>query len=117
MQSQERIEVLLNSATKDIIAREQKRKARYLQNSRKDVASKWRHATQLAVRWSRAHYKDNIGVAGREHMSDVDCFDGGRTRVMQHHKEEGDDEHDHSEEDLAVIHPVVDGRLKDEGRK
>jgi hypothetical protein len=43
-------------------------------------------------------------------MSDVDCFDGSNVRRG------GTVQGDGEEEDLPIIHPVVDGRLKDEGR-
>ncbi|KZP03788.1 hypothetical protein FIBSPDRAFT_941342 [Athelia psychrophila] len=76
----------------------------------------WHHAAMLAVRHSRskAHYKDRIDVSGREDMSDVDCFHGAQARkgiigVGGHG--------DGADEDLLLIHPVVDGRLKDEGRQ
>lgn len=120
IQSQERIELLLNSASNEIISREKARHEQYNRHLlRKDTVSKWRHAMHLALRWSRAHYKDNIHLTEKEHMSEVDCFDGetlrrGRTRERK--SEESDDTHDTSLDDLITIHPVVDGRLKDEGR-
>lgn len=120
MQGQDRIEALLSSATKGIIEREQARQERYHRNLRKDVVSRWRDAMHLAVRWSRAHYKDAIHVTTKEHMSDVDCFDGSKARaskiIDKGGKEAEDELHSYGEEDLAVIHPVIDGRLKDEGR-
>ncbi|KZP23699.1 Metallo-dependent phosphatase [Athelia psychrophila] len=76
----------------------------------------WHHAAMLAVRHSRskAHYKDRIDVSGREDMSDVDCFHGAKAR-------KGSiglgGQADAADEDLLLIHPVVDGRLKDEGRQ
>lgn len=118
MESQERIETLLNSATNSLIHREQEREERYQRGLRKDVVSKWRHAAHLAYRWSRSHYKDVINVTSKEHMSDVDCFDGSKVRVQPHEAEAEDKDqvHEHTEEDLATIQPVIDGRLKDEGR-
>lgn len=76
----------------------------------------WQHAAVLAVRHvrSRAHYKDRIDVSGKEHMSEVDCFHGAKARKGSIGIEEKGDNKD---EDLLVIHPVVDGRLKDEGRQ
>ncbi|KZP23681.1 Metallo-dependent phosphatase [Athelia psychrophila] len=76
----------------------------------------WHHAAVLAVRHSRskAHYKDRIDVSGREDMSDVDCFQGAKAR-------KGSigvgDQGNNTDGDLLLIHPVVDGRLKDEGRQ
>jgi len=47
----------------------------------------------------------------------VDCFDGRGARCGVS-IEQGKDVHPggEGEEDLVVIHPAVDGRLKDEGR-
>lgn len=76
----------------------------------------WHHAAVLAVRHSRskAHYRDRIDVSGREHMSDVDCFHGAKARKGSIGVE---DQGDNPHEDLLLIHPVVDGRLKDEVRQ
>ena len=94
----------------------------------------WRRVAGIALRWSRGHYRDHMRISGREHMSEVDCFDGekmrkgrfgrdqakkGEDRATEKEGKDGDEnaELTGSEEDLATIHPVVDGRLKDEGRK
>ncbi|KAI0747874.1 Metallo-dependent phosphatase [Daedaleopsis nitida] len=90
----------------------------------------WRRVAGLALRWSRGHYRDNLRITGREHMSDVDCFDGASMRKGRFErdfkktkaggkvdKEGGNAELNGVEEDLATIQPIVDGRLKDEGRK
>lgn len=118
MESQERIEQLLNSATSEIISKEKARRDHYHKETvRKDVISKWRHAAHLALRWSRSHYKDHLRVTEKEHMSDVDCLDGNRMRSQKPQDDEiQDTTEDVSEEDLITIHPVVDGRFKDEGR-
>ncbi|KAI0721526.1 Metallo-dependent phosphatase [Cerioporus squamosus] len=94
------------------------------------IGDMWKRVAGLALRWSRGHYRDNMRVTGREHMSDVDCFDGDRMRKGRFERDQtkgtktADDgkggenvELDGSEEDLANIYPIVDGRLKDEGRK
>ena len=93
------------------------------------VVYRWKHAARRALRWSRAHYRDNIHITGREHMSPVDHFDGSSLRKQQakamedakreaqeKEKEDAKRKEKEDEEDLAVIHPIVDGRLKDEGR-
>jgi len=46
-------------------------------------------------------------------MSDVDCFDGGKARRGSIVDETNEADNG---EDLPTIHPVVDGRLRDEGR-
>ena len=93
------------------------------------IGDMWRRVAGLALRWSRGHYRDNMRVSGREHMSDVDCFDGARMRKGEFDEEVtkglgNTNAKDHesvelsgAEEDLLTISPVVDGRLKDEGRK
>jgi hypothetical protein len=43
-------------------------------------------------------------------MSEVDCFDGGKARKGSIGGEINENE------DLITIHPVIDGRLKDEAR-
>jgi 5'-nucleotidase len=116
MESQERIEQLLNAATHEVINREQARQQRYNTSSRRDIVSKWRHAAHLALRWSRAHYKDHIRVTETEHMSAVDCFDGDSMRGRKPHDDAEEEKLDVSEEDLITIHPVVDGRMKDVAR-
>jgi len=82
-------------------------------------ANKVRHAARTAIRWSRAHYRDHIHVTQREHMSGVDTFDGKGVRtgaIRKTWETTNQDEDEDNEEDLPVIHPIVDGRLKDEGR-
>ena len=98
------------------------------------IGDMWRRVAGIALRWSRGHYRDHMRISGREHMSEVDCFDGEKMRKGRFGRDqakkveegamdkEGKDGEENaeltgSEEDLATIHPVVDGRLKDEGRK
>lgn len=52
-------------------------------------------------------------------MSGVDTFDGKGVRtgaIRKTGETTNQDEDEDNEEDLPVIHPIVDGRLKDEGR-
>ncbi|KAI1790780.1 Metallo-dependent phosphatase [Ganoderma leucocontextum] len=94
------------------------------------IGDMWKRVAGAALRWSRGHYRDNLRISGREHMSDVDCFDGAKVRRGRFERDEAkvEDELDEGkggekielagfEEDLVTIYPVVDGRLKDEGRK
>ncbi|OJA10884.1 hypothetical protein AZE42_11072, partial [Rhizopogon vesiculosus] len=69
------------------------------------IAAKWKRAATGALNQarSRAHYRDHTNVAARESMDSVDCFDRATG--------DGDDE-----EDLPVIHPIVDGRIKNVAR-
>lgn len=108
---------LLNEDSKTLIHREKNRQDRYA----KSAASKWRAAAGRAVRWSRAHYRDHFKVAATEHMSAVDCIDGDKMRKLHHEDEDSADEDesedgDDKDDTLVLIHPVVDGRLRDEGR-
>ncbi|TBU28887.1 Metallo-dependent phosphatase [Dichomitus squalens] len=98
------------------------------------IGDLWRRAAGIALRWSRGHYRDHMRISGREHMSEVDCFDGETMRKGKFEKDRTKEESQDTEkkqgkggeenaeltgsgEDLATIHPIVDGRLKDEGRK
>jgi len=48
-------------------------------------------------------------------MTGVDCFDGAKQRVGE--PQDGSDAiGQSSNEDLSVVHPLVDGRLKDEAQ-
>ena len=118
---------LLHSETAQVINREKGRQARYEKSqsqAHQEAASKWRRIANAALRWSRAHYKDNLYVSEREHMSPVDCFDGEGLRAALK-SENWDNKEDTSaritqedmEKDLVTIHPIVDGRLRDEGRQ
>ena len=61
---------------------------------------------------SPAFYRTPLSIARREHMGSTDCFDGDRVRAgkQQEPREDAEDE------DLPVITPLADGRLKDVGR-
>jgi hypothetical protein len=87
----------------------------------------WKLAASLVIKSirSKRHYQDTLSVSQVEHMGDVDCFDGGK--IIREwgapQAQEGKEEKDQSEngsgkdaDDLLVIHPVVDGRMKDIGR-
>lgn len=84
------------------------------------AAKLWRIAASKALHGSRQHqhYRDHIGVAEREHMSEVDIFDGDSVRRGRG-EAEGQGKREVSQEregDLLTIHPGVDGRLKDVAR-
>ncbi|KAK7693184.1 hypothetical protein QCA50_002750 [Cerrena zonata] len=119
---------LLHSETAQVISREKARQARYDKSqsqAHQEAANKWRRIANAALRWSRAHYKDNIYVTEREHMSPVDCFDGQGLRTALKSDDWEKDEvrssagisQEELEKDLVTIHPIVDGRLRDEGRQ
>ncbi|KAI9570842.1 Metallo-dependent phosphatase-like protein [Boletus coccyginus] len=80
-------------------------------------AQRWQHAVVNALQKlrSRAQDQDNFNVTAREHTGVV--YDGKKVQQGSG----GDDKNGHDsetiyEEDLFVIHPVVDGRLKDVAR-
>ncbi|KAG6854980.1 hypothetical protein C0991_009803 [Blastosporella zonata] len=82
---------------------------------RKAAAQKWKHAAKLALQWSRGsrlHYQDQLTVCTTEHMSPVDAYDGQSVRIGAIPKKH----HAIDEEDLIVIHPEIDGRLKNIAR-
>ncbi|KAK0197572.1 Metallo-dependent phosphatase-like protein [Armillaria mellea] len=103
----------LRRGTKEAVSREiASRKHKHHESK---AVSQWKNAAHLAVRWARskAHYRDHFKICVTEDMSSVDLFDGKNVRrgndVEEKVKEEDDD--------LLVIAPAVDGRLKDVGRE
>ncbi|KAF8636482.1 hypothetical protein AX17_003297 [Amanita inopinata Kibby_2008] len=62
---------------------------------------------------SKTHFKNQFNICTTEHMSSVDAFDGETARKGQttNIKRETIDD------DLLIVTPVVDGRLRDEGRQ
>ncbi|KAL0567578.1 hypothetical protein V5O48_014416 [Marasmius crinis-equi] len=106
----------LLESTKAAIQREKARNERESRHRSSAAAQMWKHAANLALRWSRsrAHYQEQFKVSTSEHMSDVDAFDGRSVRTGDvSNKEKDPSEND---EDLLVVAPEVDGRLKDLGR-
>ncbi|KAF4614842.1 hypothetical protein D9613_002892 [Agrocybe pediades] len=75
----------------------------------------WKRAAALAVKHalSKFHYRTHFKISETEHMASVDAFDGANARkgrTCANVPAEGND-------DLLVVHPIIDGRLKDEGRQ
>ena len=101
----------LDTSTPAIIAREVARRGREATISNTAV-NQFKQAARRALRWSRSktRHQDYLNVAEREHMSNVDCFDGQAARSGEAGNVETGDE------DLLTIHPIVDGRLKNIGR-
>jgi len=76
------------------------------------IHAEWKVTTRKAHRRSsKAHYQNTIDLTAKEHMSSVDCFDGKEARSGT-----VADEIELADEDLVTVSPVVDGRMKDEGR-
>lgn len=102
--------------TNSIIAREIDYRKRHAGDNKTAIARKWQNALSGVLNQlrSKAHYVDHINVTAREDMSDVDCFHGAKVRCGSEVDSSGPSTNFH--EDLPVIHPVVDGRLKDEAR-
>jgi 5'-nucleotidase len=88
---------LLHSSTAAILSRELEQHE--ANDHASHIAAKWQQAATGALNQvrSQAHYRDRTNIAARESMHSVDRF--------------GDDE-----DDLPVIHPVLDGRMKDVAR-
>ena len=108
--SDEPTAIHLHKDTKAIICRERETRKGQGAHTQSKAAQHWQHAAALALRSkSHAHY-----ISRREHMSCVDCYDGGKVR-RGGVADEGN-VYNQREEDLPIIHPVMDGRLKDEGR-
>ncbi|KAK7023890.1 Trifunctional nucleotide phosphoesterase protein YfkN [Favolaschia claudopus] len=102
----------LHSTTKAAISREKSKQERE-QHSK--IASQWKHAAHLAVRWSRSrrHYQEHLNVSHLESMSSVDPCDG---ETMRQGIQCAELEVKAKDDDLLTISPVIDDRLKDEGR-
>ncbi|CAA7267942.1 unnamed protein product [Cyclocybe aegerita] len=75
----------------------------------------WKQAVGAVIQHtrSRLHYQQYFNMSATEHMSSVDAFDGGNARKGHACTESSADT---LSEDLLVVHPVIDGRLKDEGK-
>ncbi|KAG7092166.1 hypothetical protein E1B28_008535 [Marasmius oreades] len=106
----------LKDFTTTAIQREKARNEHETHRRQSVAAQKWRHAVSLAlprVR-SRTHYQEQFQVCASEHMSSVDPFDGKAVRTSGGVSGEVDPSmHD---DDLLVVEPEIDGRLKDLGR-
>lgn len=100
----------IQSDTEAIVQREKTRQHKVESRAH----AHWKKAAALAIKHvrSKKHYQDNMAIAHNEHMSDVDSFDGEK---MRDGKSRSTDETE--DNDLLVIHPVVDGRFKDVGRE
>ena len=84
------------------------------EKSQLDTATKlWRHAATLAINHSRSstHYRNHFKISVTEHMSEVDAFDGEHAR-----KSLACNPASCENDNLLLVTPEVDGRLKDEGR-
>lgn len=108
----------LHSETADVVRREIEHKKRYAHEHhlRPTIAQRWQHAAVGALHMlrSRVHYEDHFNITAREHMSGVDCYDG--KKIRRGSGGNGENGHGKTDEDLLVIHPVVDGRIKDVAR-
>jgi 5'-nucleotidase len=106
----------LQQSTMDAISREITRQRSHIRKSTDpgSIASLWKQATSAVLHWSRSrtHYRDQLRVCGSEHMSLVDSLDGKSMRAGVLSQENPG-----TDEDLLTVHPQVDGRLADEGRK
>ncbi|KAI0306747.1 Metallo-dependent phosphatase [Multifurca ochricompacta] len=79
----------------------------------------WKKSLSSALRWSRSrrHFRDYIHITSKEHMSGVDCFDGAKQRAGKPQGEGGTWNESPTNEGLLVVHPWVDGRLRDEAQE
>jgi len=82
-------------------------------NHRSNAVKLWEHAVDLAIHRARAkfHYQNHFKISETEHMSPVDAFDGDNARKGRECLESVA-----KEEDLPVVSPEIDGRLKDIAR-
>jgi len=82
-----------------------------------NAAEYWQKVASSALHWSRSRrrFSEHIHITSKEHMSGVDCFDGAKQRAGEPQGED-DGSGNPSDEDLLVVHPWVDGRLRDEAQ-
>jgi len=110
----------LHEGTHRIIQKERSRLKKKYGPSHAAVVEHWRKAVSSVSHGlrSRAHFRDCIHITSKEHMTGVDFFDGAKQRVGE--PQDGSDstvgKSSESDEDLLVVHPSVDGRLKDEAQ-
>ncbi|KAL1746984.1 Metallo-dependent phosphatase-like protein [Schizophyllum fasciatum] len=108
---------IMHQATLHAIARERHHRERRQREARPEnkAITQWKHAMDLALKHRRpkAHYREQFNVSQTEHMSGVDVYDGKSARAGKQVETVDTAEYD---PDLLVISPVVDGRMKDEGR-
>lgn len=90
------------------------RSKRVAQDAKERARLHWQHAIEevRAILHAPAHYRGPLNIAAQEHMEGVDCLNGELMRAGQKEVEASEKE----EEDLLVITPIADGRLKDVGR-
>ncbi|KAF9532356.1 Metallo-dependent phosphatase-like protein [Crepidotus variabilis] len=83
--------------------------------ARSPAATHWKQAVTKVLQQSQAkmHYRQHFQISTSEHMSIVDAYDGQKARQGL---ECGTGDADTLKEDLLVITPQTDGRLKDIGR-
>jgi 5'-nucleotidase len=107
----------LHNQTWSIIEEERENKLTWERLGKDDshqrAISNWRKAFRT-VRDARKHFANNLSITSREHMSDIDAYQGAEARRGRPVGLKTSDETEN--DDLLVAHPVVDGRLKDEGR-
>lgn len=105
---------LIQSRTKAAISQELSRRNKVQEQLKEPTKAKkqWERAINMVIYRTKSHYCDQLAVCSAEHMSSVDAYDGNSARKGQeniYQPQEGD-------EDLLVISPTIDDRLKDEAR-
>jgi len=105
----------LHGETHKVIQKERSHQKRH--GSHSVALERWRKAVSSVLHSSRSqrHFRDRIHITSKEHMTVVDCFDGAKQRAGEPQGEINAIENP-SEEDLLVVYPEVDGRLKDEAQ-
>jgi hypothetical protein len=107
----------LSRGTQGAINDALKERTRYTRSyGNEKVANRWKKAIDTVIHEarSRKHYQDALKVSAEEAMSPVEPFDGSALRKgfecpLITHRE--------VDEDILVISPEIDGRLKDVGRE
>ncbi|KAF5387159.1 hypothetical protein D9615_001693 [Tricholomella constricta] len=106
----------LQTSTEEAISREAVRRHKRRCRVESKPIQHWKRAARLVLQWarrSRSHYQDQLSVCTTEHMTSVDAYDGesvrsGKDAAIKYQR--------FDEEELLVVSPEIDGRLKDVGR-
>lgn len=111
----------LHADTDDVISRAKAKDSSVAAGASSNATELWKRAgNHLGRTLSTGHYQDPLNVASREHMTDVDCFDGAQARTgleaLSKNSESNEEIDGEKDADLITVHPAIDSRLKDVGR-
>lgn len=102
----------LSERTNQIIVSAQRKQAN---GEARHGKSRWAEIVrEKIIQHSASQGRNFFTVAGAEHMSTVDCIDGGKFRGEQGRHASIDEQ---MRNDIVTVSPRIDGRLKDVARR